>query len=48
MDNFILEAWNSLSYLEGVLFTAWLFVLYYGKVWIDNKFVQKVCQCSQR
>ena len=48
MDNFILEAWNSLSYLEGVLFTAWLFVLYYGKVWVDNKFVKKACQCSQR
>jgi len=41
MENMILDAWNDLSYIEGVLFTAWLFVLYYGKVWIDNKFEKK-------
>lgn len=31
-------AWNSLTYVDGVLFTVWLGVLYYGKCWIDNKF----------
>ncbi len=31
-------AWNSLTYVDGVLFTFWLGVLYYGKCWIDNKF----------
>jgi len=32
------EAWETLSYLDGVLFTVWLGVLYYGKCWIDSKF----------
>ena len=41
MENIILDAWNDLSYAEGVLFTIWLFVLYYGKVWIDSKFRNK-------
>ncbi len=31
-------AWESLSYVDGVLFTVWLGILYYGKCWIDNKF----------
>ena len=43
MENMILEAWNNLSYIEGVIFTFWLFILYYGKVWIDNKFEKKRC-----
>ena len=30
MENMVLDAWNDLSYLEGALFTAWLFILYYG------------------
>tara|TARA_R110001592_G_scaffold122065_1_gene328461 strand:+ start:100 stop:228 length:129 start_codon:yes stop_codon:yes gene_type:complete len=38
MDSTILDAWNELSYVEGVLFTVWLFILYYGKCWIDSKF----------
>lgn len=32
------EAWNSLSYFDGVLFTIWLGILYTGKCWIDSKF----------
>ena len=28
----------TLSYLDGILFTIWLGVLYYGKCWIDSKF----------
>ena len=38
MENIILDAWNGLSYLEGALFTLWLFILYYGKCWIDKRF----------
>ena len=43
MENMVLNAWNDLSYVEGVLFTMWLFILYYGKVWIDSKFEKKKC-----
>ena len=25
-------------YLDGILFTIWLGILYYGKCWIDSKF----------
>jgi len=32
------EAWNTLSYFDGVLFSIWLGILYYGKCWIDSKF----------
>jgi hypothetical protein len=32
------SAWDSLSYVDGVLFSIWLGILYYGKCWIDNKF----------
>ena len=31
VDSMILDAWNELSYVEGVLFTVWLFISYYGK-----------------
>jgi len=34
-------AWNELSYLDGILFTVWLGILYYGKCWIDNYFKNK-------
>jgi hypothetical protein len=30
--------WNQLSYFDGIMFTIWLGVLYYGKCWIDSKF----------
>jgi hypothetical protein len=43
MENMVLDAWNDLSYVEGILFTFWLFVLYYGKVWIDSRFEKKRC-----
>ncbi len=33
------NGWSyDLSYLEGILFTVWLGILYYGKCWIDSKF----------
>ena len=38
MENVVLNAWNDLSYVEGGLFTLWLFILYYGKCWIDRHF----------
>ena len=31
-------AWHSLTYVDGILFTVWLGILYYGKCWIDSKF----------
>jgi hypothetical protein len=37
-SNIILDAWNELTYFEGILFTIWLFILYYGKCWIDERF----------
>ena len=33
-----IEIWNELGYLDGILFTIWLAILYYGKCWIDSKF----------
>mgnify|MGYP003114327130 FL=1 len=48
MESEVLNIWNSLSYLEGILFTFWLFILYYGKIWIDNRFKRKECVCSKR
>lgn len=32
--------WNQLGYFDGIMFTIWLGVLYYGKCWIDSKFKQ--------
>ena len=34
----ILDAWNNLGWIDGILFTFWLFILYYGKCWIDERF----------
>jgi len=33
--------WNELGYIDGLLFTVWLGILYYGKCWIDNHFTNK-------
>ena len=33
-----LDAWNQLSYFDGVIFTIWIGLVYYGKCWIDYKF----------
>ena len=33
--------WNELSYIDGILLTLWLGMLYYGKCWIDNHFKEK-------
>ena len=37
-SNFILNAWTDLGWIDGILFTVWLFILYYGKCWIDKRF----------
>ena len=34
----IVEIWNSIGYFDGILFTIWLGILYYGKCWIDSRF----------
>ena len=33
-----IEIWNELSYLDGVLFSLWLGMMYWAKNWIDNRF----------
>ena len=42
-----LSVWNELSYLDGILFTVWLGILYYGKCWIDSKFKQETMMILQ-
>ena len=37
-----LSVWNELTNLDGILFTIWLGILYYGKCWIDSKFKQEI------
>jgi len=32
----LVNAWNELTYLDGVLFTIWLGILYIGKKKIDK------------
>lgn len=36
------EAWNSMSYAEGFLFTLWIVTLYWGKKRIDLHFDRKM------
>ena len=33
-----LNIWNELSYLDGFLFSLWIGLMYFAKVWIDGKF----------
>ena len=39
MDSAV-EAWNSMGWFEGLLFTAWIVALYVGKLKIDQRFVR--------
>jgi hypothetical protein len=32
------SVWNELSYLDGLIFTIWLGILYFGKCSIDHWF----------
>ena len=36
------EAWNSMSYAEGFLFTLWIVTLYWGKKRMDLHFDRKM------
>lgn len=33
--------WNDLSYLDGILFTLWIGIIYIGKKAIDANFEQR-------
>lgn len=35
------SAWDNLSYIDGILFSLWLGLLYWGKGWIDNYWKNK-------
>jgi hypothetical protein len=35
------EAWNTMGWFEGFLFTAWIVALYVGKVKIDQRFARR-------
>ena len=37
-----LDAWHSMGYVEGFLFTVWIVGLYWGKLKIDQKMARKV------
>ena len=34
----VLDIWNDLGYVEGLLFSLWIGMMYWGKCWIDAKF----------
>ena len=36
-----LTVWNELGYLDGVMFSLWLGIMYYYKSWVDYKFRDK-------
>ena len=36
-----LDTWNDLGWVDGVLFTLCIGIVYYGKCWIDNRFREK-------
>ena len=33
--------WNDLSYLDGIIVSIYLGIMYYGKCWIDHHFSNK-------
>ena len=35
------QAWNSMSYIDGFFFTVWLVGIYYLKCKLDNHFTSK-------
>ena len=35
------QAWNTMSYFDGFLFTLWIVGLYIGKLKIDQRFAKK-------
>jgi hypothetical protein len=37
----MLDIWNELGWIDGVLFSVWLGIMYYVKSWIDYRFRKK-------
>jgi hypothetical protein len=35
------SAWESLTYFDGIMFSIWLGILYFGKGWIDDYWWRK-------
>ena len=35
------EAWNTMTWFDGFLFTVWISALYLGKLKIDQRFARK-------
>jgi hypothetical protein len=33
-----LDAWNTLSWMDGTIFSVWIGAMYYAKSWIDSSF----------
>ena len=40
MDSAV-EAWNSMGWFDGFLFTIWIAALYVGKLKIDQRFARR-------
>jgi hypothetical protein len=40
MDSAV-EAWNSMGWFDGFLFTIWISALYVGKLKIDQRFARR-------
>ena len=39
--NSAVEAWNTMGYFEGLLFSLWIIGMYYVKIKMDNKFTKR-------
>lgn len=39
--NAAVEAWNTMGYFEGLLFSLWIIGMYYVKIKMDNKFTKR-------
>tara|TARA_B100001057_G_scaffold174662_1_gene175275 strand:- start:456 stop:590 length:135 start_codon:yes stop_codon:yes gene_type:complete len=39
--NAAVEAWNTMGYFEGLLFSLWILGMYYVKIKMDNKFSKR-------
>jgi hypothetical protein len=44
----VISIWDELSYLDGILFTIWLGIMYFGKCYIDNYFKDKSEKCCSK
>ena len=36
----VLDIWNDLGYIEGFLFSIWVGLMYWFKVWIDARYTK--------